>query len=53
MAVERQVTAMAADLYEIGLFNPNAEPNDSIMILRVWDADTILKSLPWVAPPES
>jgi hypothetical protein len=39
---------MAADLYEIGLFNPNAGPNDSIMIQRIWDADTILNSLPWL-----
>jgi hypothetical protein len=48
VAVEHQLTAMAPELYEIGLFNPNAEPNDSIMILRVWDAETILKSLPWL-----
>jgi hypothetical protein len=47
-AVEHQVRAMAADLYEIGLYDPDAGPTESVMIPRVWDAETILKSLPWL-----
>jgi hypothetical protein len=48
VAVEHQVTAMAADLFEIGLYNPDAGPTESAMIPRVWDAEAILKSLPWL-----
>jgi len=36
LAVQRQVTAMAADLFEIGLYNPDAGLTESAMIPRVW-----------------
>jgi hypothetical protein len=39
---------MAADLFEIGLFNPDPGPKESVMIPRVWAAETILKSMPWL-----
>jgi hypothetical protein len=39
---------MDADLFEIGLYNPDAGPNESVMIPRVWDAETILNSTPWL-----
>jgi len=48
VTVEHQVTAMAADLYEIGLYDPDAGPTESVMIPRVWDAETILKSMAWL-----
>ena len=38
----------SADLFEIGLFNPDAGPTESVMIPRVWDAETILKSVAWL-----
>jgi hypothetical protein len=48
VVIEHQLTAMAADLFEVGLYNPDAGPTESVMIPRVWDAETILKSLPWL-----
>ena len=48
LAIRFQLTAMAADLFEIGLFNPDAGPTESVMIPRVWAAETILKSIPWL-----
>ena len=48
LAVQRQVTAMSADLFEIGLYNPDAVPKESVMIPRVWDAEAILDSMRWM-----
>ena len=48
LAVQRQVTAMSADLFEIGLYNPDAVPKESVMIPRVWDAEAILNSMRWM-----
>ena len=48
LAIRFQLTAMAADLFEIGLFNPDAGPTESVMIPRIWAAETILKSIPWL-----
>jgi hypothetical protein len=48
LAVQRQVTAMSADLFEIGLYNPDAVPKESVMIPRVWDAEAILDSIRWM-----
>jgi hypothetical protein len=48
VVVRHQITAMAADVFEVGLYNPDAGPTESVMIPRVWDAETILKSLPWL-----
>ena len=48
LAVQRQVTAMAADLFEIGLYNPDAVPPESVMVPRVWDAEAIRNSMPWL-----
>ena len=48
LAIQFQLTAMAADLFEIGLFNPDPGPKEAVMIPRVWGAETILKSMPWL-----
>jgi len=48
LAIQRQVAAMAADLFEIGLFDPDAGPTEPIMIPRVWATETILKSIAWL-----
>jgi hypothetical protein len=48
LAVERQLVAMGSELFEVGLYNPNAGPGESVMIPRVWNAETILKSVPWL-----
>src|SRR5260370_40527340 len=47
-AVQQQVAAMGSKLFEVGLYNPNAGAGESVMILRVWDAETILKCVPWL-----
>src|SRR5436190_7321830 len=43
-AVRRQIEAMGAARFEIGVFDPNSEQ----MILRTWDRDTVLKSIAWL-----
>jgi hypothetical protein len=47
-AVQQQVAAMDSELFEVGLYNPNAHAGESIMIPRVWDAETIVRSVPWL-----
>jgi DNA primase RepB-like protein len=47
-AVQQQIAAMASELFEVGLYNPNARLGESIMIPRAWDAETIVKSIPWL-----
>src|SRR5215467_8595879 len=47
-AVERQVEAMAAEVFEVGLFKPDAKEHEPIMVPRVWDAASLLKSVPWL-----
>jgi hypothetical protein len=36
---------MGSELFEVGLYKPDAE---AVMIPRVWDAESILKSVPWL-----
>src|SRR3984957_8445792 len=48
LAIQCQLTAMAADVFEMCLFNPDPAPTQSVMIPRVWAAETILKSIPWL-----
>jgi hypothetical protein len=47
-AVEQQIVAMGSELFEVGLFNPDAGATESIMIPRVWDSETIVKSVAWL-----
>src|SRR5258708_30220249 len=47
-AVQQQVAAMGSELFEVGLYNPDAGATESIMITRVWDSETIVKSVPWL-----
>jgi hypothetical protein len=47
-AVQRQVEAMAADVFEVGLFKPDAKDGEAIMVPRVWDRDSLAKSIPWL-----
>jgi hypothetical protein len=51
-AVERQITAMGADVFEVGLFKPRVpgEPsNEPEMLPRVWDRETLLRSVSWLS----
>jgi hypothetical protein len=48
VAVRQQIAAMGSELFEVGLYNPNAGAGESVMIPRVWDAGTIVRSVPWL-----
>ena len=48
IAVRQQITAMASQLFEVGLFKPDASPAESVMIPRVWDTDQVVKSVSWL-----
>jgi hypothetical protein len=45
-AVEKQARAMRANTFEVGLFDPTAD--HGAMLPRVWDLDTLLRSVPWL-----
>jgi hypothetical protein len=47
-AVQQQVAAMGVRLFEVGLYKADAGAAEAPMIPRVWDAETILKSVPWL-----
>ncbi len=47
-AVERQIEAMAAEVFEVGLFKPDAKEREAIMVPRVWDVASLLRSIPWL-----
>jgi len=44
-AVRLQSAAMHAEVFEIGLFDPKIS---RAMLPRVWDRDTLLRSIPWL-----
>src|SRR6202795_2024349 len=45
-AVEKQGRAMRASAFEVGLFDPTAA--HGAMLPRVWDLDTLLRSVSWL-----
>ncbi|MDQ2843373.1 MAG: RepB family DNA primase [Acidobacteriota bacterium] len=47
-AVERQIRAMGCEMFELGLFKPEVRERGPIMIPRTWDADTLVRSVPWL-----
>jgi hypothetical protein len=47
-AVQSQLRAMGADVFEVGLFNPDAKGHEPLMILRVWDHESLLRSIGWL-----
>jgi hypothetical protein len=46
-AVRRQIAAMGGDVFEVGLFNP-AATGEPTMLQRTWDPDALLRSVPWM-----
>ena len=48
-AVWTQIRAMGSERFEVGLFDPAAPKGRPVMILRTWDADTLIRSVPWLA----
>ena len=49
-AVRAQITAMAAEVFELGLFQPEtAEPGSGPpMLPRTWDIAGLMRSIPWL-----
>jgi hypothetical protein len=51
-AVRRQVEAMGASTFEVGVLIPGkdtgATRGDTVMLLRTWDTETIYRSIPWL-----
>jgi hypothetical protein len=48
-AVQRQISAMGAPVFEIGLFKPLAQDQgQAVMLPRTWDIETLTKSIPWL-----
>jgi hypothetical protein len=47
LAVNRQITAMGSAVFEVGLYKPDAA-GEPVMIPRVWDRHTLVRSLPWL-----
>lgn len=43
--VLRQTQAMGSKIFEVGLFKPGAKTE---MLLRTWDSDTLIESIPWL-----
>jgi len=39
---------MGADVFEVGLFKPDATRGEAVMIPRVWDHDALLRSIGWL-----
>src|SRR5579872_2657344 len=49
-AVKRQIAAMGAEVFEIGLFKPRIDPNsrEPKMLPRTWNIEKLLNSLSWL-----
>lgn len=47
-AVEVQIAAMGCDVFEVGLFKPDAVEGEAIMVPRVWDREALVRSVPWL-----
>lgn len=39
---------MGSDVFEVGLFKPSASGKEAVMLPRTWDAETLLRSIPWL-----
>lgn len=46
-AVRRQIAAMGCDVFEVGLFKPEAV-SEPIMLPRTWDSEALMRSVPWM-----
>ena len=41
-AVQSQLRAMGAEVFEVGLFKPDAQGREPVMLPRVWDHDSLV-----------
>jgi len=47
-AVERQLTAMGAELFEVGALQRGEGNKPQFMLLRTWDRKSLIESIPWL-----
>ena len=49
-AATKQVSAMATQVFEMGLFKPaiTSTERHAEMVPRIWDYSTLLKAIPWL-----
>jgi hypothetical protein len=48
-AAQQQIAAMGTQFFEVGLFKPSAaEEGHAVMIPRIWDIATLIRSIPWL-----
>lgn len=48
-AAQQQIVAMGTQVFEVGLFKPSAaEEGRAVMIPRIWDSATLIRSIPWL-----
>ena len=48
-AISRQIQAMSSQVFEVGLFKPEADGSkECAMIPRTWDAEHVLNSIAWM-----
>ena len=47
-AVARQLTAMGADLFEVGALQRGDGDQPQFMLLRTWDQQKVIDSIPWL-----
>jgi hypothetical protein len=47
-AASAQIAAMACEVFEVGLFKPDAQGEDPVMLPRTWDVEALLRSISWL-----
>jgi RepB DNA-primase from phage plasmid len=47
-AVERQLSAMGAEVFEVGALQRGEGDKPQFMLLRTWDHRTLMESIPWL-----
>jgi hypothetical protein len=46
--IHAQLRAMGAEVFEVGLFKPDAHGREPVMLPRVWDRDSLVRSIGWL-----
>ncbi len=46
--VRQQIAAMGCELCDVGVFRAETAGTDASMLLRVWDTDALLRTVPWL-----
>lgn len=47
-AASAQVAAMGCEVFEVGLFKPDAQGEEPVMLPRTWDVESLLRSVSWL-----